>query len=171
MALVGVFGQGYTVVKKATLDKHARSVEMEICTFDSPFKDLLLNEFRINVNALKHGYPVKAILSEPPAENQERDAYLVGDTAQGAWEGLEGKIVAWNGLSWDEMPHLEAYCIEDQVNLIKTAEGWVAHPYRMAEVQFDSWFAPENIGGDTNILKQCYEYLKTRSEFSGAEDA
>lgn len=46
-------------------------------------------------------------LLTPPGSPATGDRYIVGqpgDTATGAWAGLEGKIVEWNGSSWDVEP-------------------------------------------------------------------
>lgn len=43
---------------------------------------------------------ISTTLSTPPATPAEKDAYIVGATATGAWTGKEGYVTVFNGTSW-----------------------------------------------------------------------
>jgi len=44
-------------------------------------------------------------LSTPPISPAESDAYIVAGVGTGAWSGLDGKIVVWDGASWNVDTH------------------------------------------------------------------
>ena len=46
---------------------------------------------------------VSAALSAPPVSPVEKDVYIVGAAATGAWAGLEGRALAYNGTGWDDI--------------------------------------------------------------------
>lgn len=52
------------------------------------------------VNPIWHGNLIDDSLSTPPGSPVTGDSYLVAASATGAWVGLEGYVVQWNGSSW-----------------------------------------------------------------------
>ena len=56
-------------------------------------KETVFNEFLIAMDALFKGSVLSAALSAPPGSPAEGDAYIVGVTATGAWNGWDNQIV------------------------------------------------------------------------------
>jgi hypothetical protein len=175
MALTNFMGaNSYAIIQRVSYDKQSRYIGIEITVYSSPSKAVALTHFRLELQGTTHGgYPVKSrSINTPPESPEVKDAYLVASEATGAWVGLEGKVVAWNGMSWDVIPSDSVYVEDEGKHIVVDGDGWVQDPMLLSPTEFDAIFAVEQLGGeDNNILKACYEYLKTRNEFAGAQDA
>ena len=58
------------------------------------------NNNALRVEVLHRG--AEAITATPPATPAERDVYIVGTGATGAWSGMDGSVVIYIGGAWLE---------------------------------------------------------------------
>lgn len=177
MAFTNFMGIGtYTVIHSANFNKQDKSISMQINTYLSESKTQLLAENRIEVRVDKSGYPVKNLTTNtPPLDSEIRDAYVVASEPTNSWVGLENKVVAWNGMTWDTFEPSDLRRIYDQsgdCTFLWDVDQWIRISSELSDSEFDAFFSVTTQNQeDTNLLKQCYDYLKTRPEFTNAEDA
>lgn len=72
-------------------------------------------------------------LTEPPADPEDGDTYIVGPDATGAWQGYSGQVAVWvagtpNGNWVFGKPRVGwvAYIEDEEVLSVYKAEGWSA---------------------------------------------
>lgn len=176
MALGNVLVSGsYTVIKKLTFDKHDKDLMAFVVTYDSSLKNAVLATFdiRVSCDTSSQCEVVSRVVSTPPANPVVSEKYLIPSGATGVWSDQADKILYWSASNtWEELTEIVCVKVLDEDKLyFKSVTGWVFNPSRLTATEFDDWFSVSAVGGvDNNILKRCYEYLKSRPEFSGATD-
>ena len=119
----------------------------------------------------------------PPTSPNDGDMYLIGSSSpSGAWvdniQKNENDLVEWSeeNVSWSHttilgLPYL--YLESDGKYYSLEANILTEEPLVVDSRLWDVLFKPGKIGKDNNtdIIKQCYTYLKTRPEFSEVVDA
>ena len=105
--------------------------------------------------------------------------FLIADDAEGALQGLEGRIARQNKLTGE----IETYLLEDNRFFLFAEdeekyrtykEGkWVEHEDMKSDKRiWDKWFAPEvALAEGTNPTKQMYKFMKTLDQFKDCVDA
>lgn len=170
MAFLNLLGDSYSVVEHIYFNRSARVLDAAVITYSNHAKKDSLAEFRVAVNIGPNDRRAIAKVATPPAEPQQGDYYLVID-GTGDWAELTGKLLGFNGISWDVIEQ-ELIYLESEDKFYKfDGLTWVeAHTF-LTEDKFDSWFGVEAIGGESNLVRQIYLYLKTLPVFHNVQDA
>jgi hypothetical protein len=63
-------------------------------------KELYHNEALALIDAALHAAVEEGPLAAPPGAPTEGQSWIVGDGANGAWAGKEGRIATWTGAGW-----------------------------------------------------------------------
>lgn len=176
MALGNVLVSGsYTIIKKVSFDKHSKEVTISAVTYNSSLKTtaLILFDIKVTCDQTSQCEVISKEVLVPPATPTLGDRYLIPSGAAGAWSGKDGGVLYWSTANqWEDLPETVCVLVLDEDKLyFKADTGWIFDPSRLTAAWFDNWFSVSAVGGvDNNILKRCYEYLKSRPEFSGATD-
>jgi len=176
MALGNVLVSGsYTIIKKVSFDKHAKEVSIAAVTYNSSLKTtaLILFDIKVSCDTSSQCEVISKEAATPPVTPTLGDRYLIPSGATGAWAGKDGKVLYWSTANeWEELPETVCVLVTDEDKLyFKSDAGWIFDPSRLTAADFDTWFSVSAVGGaDNNILKRCYEYLKSRPEFANATD-
>lgn len=90
-------------------------------------KELFHNEALALLDAALHPAVEEGPLAAPPAAPEAGRSWIVGDTATGAWAGMEGRIATWTGGGWRfvaPVPGMLAWNIEAGYWLSWSPSGW-----------------------------------------------
>ena len=176
MALMNVIGTGgYTVVNITGYNKSNKQLGLELVTYATSLKSVIRGSFDIFISAatdLNYSVITRS-LTEPPEAPVEKDKYLVAPEATGLWEGLDGQVVAFNGLTWDQMTTGQPTLVLDEGIVLEeeSPQVWVVKETLLTEADWDAWFGVDAISGeDNNLVKRSYEFVKALSYFSAATD-
>lgn len=188
MALGNVMKNGsYAQVRNIVYDKSSCVLNFEVSVYyDSTkkeeFANLSFNLQNMDITA----NTVIAKQNEPPNSPNDGDIYLVGPKATGLWLGKkENTLLKFKDTEkiypdvdpekWFDtgLLNLNFLYLESDQKYYKfdTDNSLIELKTVVDSRTWDKYFAANKIGNDnsSDIIKQCYEYLKDRPEFTEAK--
>lgn len=180
MALLNYLSQGtYSVADSVLYSKQQSTLRFVLRVFSDSSKntELASKQFdlgRYTTSQLLGPTP----LTSPPEGYQQGIGYLVGIGATGDWEGRDRTIaVCSNGDEWGFWMLAPNQVFYDSANdtyfklNLNTLEQIVVYPLDDSRL-WDAWFASGLVFSETsNLFKQVYLFLKSRSGFETVTDA
>jgi len=165
----------YSQVRYVVYDKVAKYLAFNLTIYHTSEKLESFAKIDFLFNMGNRVPSVIAKQNKPPVDPKDGDWYAVGAIPTGAWsEYKENTLVEWNseGAIWN--------IIEDQLIYLETNGKYytpvdgkltVSHTVTDSRV-WDKFFDVSKIGvnNNTDIVKQCYLFLKSRPEYTNAID-
>jgi len=168
----------YAQVRHIVYDKIEQTVAFSLDIFHTNAKEEVFATLQFNLYMSQTVPTVIAKQNKPPVDPKDGDMYAVGAIPTGAWsEYKENTLVKWRNLSdasWDwTVENLELIYLEANGKYYRLVnESLVVKETTVDSHTWDTFFSSDKIGAlnNSDIIKQCYEYLKIRSEFVNAVD-
>lgn len=170
MALTGLIGNGtYTRIENISYNRIDKYLGIIITTYLDSNKSIKLSTFNIDIK-VDTPQEVESMLSAPPESPNVSQFYLVGPNPTGDWVGKSG-VVGWNGLAWTDNPSVSVLAKDSGIIYDKNGTEWLPSKTKLSEAAWLAAFDTPAISGvNNNIIKKCYDYLKTLPEFANAQD-
>lgn len=171
MALLNFLTNGsYSVISNIFYNKQSRFIDLQVDIFSDSSKESLLVSVPYRIDGKILYGDVNGISNIPPESSSEGNCWAVTGEATGVWTGYEGFLMIYENESWSSRAVEDGHTVKNENDskiYIKTSNNWVEHTSTIDSVTWDTYFSVDAISGsNNNLIKQIYEWLKTRPEFS-----
>jgi hypothetical protein len=175
MALIGFAGaNSYTVIAPA-IDRHSMFVYISLKTFSDSTKTnlLFMHQLTVNPNTETSIELAGIVDGDMPSNPSDEQRFFVKSVTDQQYASYVGKIITWGNSTWryDNRDISRLFRLAGQTQMfVINADLTTSNVDYMYQSDFDSWFSVAAISGTSNFIKQCYEYLKSRPEYSHCTD-
>jgi hypothetical protein len=190
MALLNISGTGtYGVIEAFNYDKTYRTIGFSVNVYSSSSKELMLFSRNFSLSCISDDLKALSITKTAPTEDDvEPNYYFVPKNAVGEWAGRgpcfaqflgerkldeNGNSIPFSNISYLPFsPGQAVFCVEDGLHYRINSDGVAVREVKGSPAIWDKYFSAAVISGqDTNILKQCYTFIKDTGIFPSAVEA
>lgn len=168
----------YAFISTVNIDKNSKSVQFTIDVFQDDSKLDLLFSRTFFLSCLTNYRPATSVSKlQSDGTEVDGDYYFVPSNATGDWAVHAGKYLQYmnQGESLSTIPHEST---EGEIIQIPSGQVYRINGSKMPVLQiagtmavWNTFFAFEvSTAANTNLIKQCYEFLKTTPIAVGATD-
>lgn len=174
MALSNILKNGtYSVVDEVTISRRNKLIQFSLYVYSDSSKEelIMVRPFLIVPSSYVE---VRSISSTPNVGNPvEHDKVFIPMDHVGDYESFKGKIISYNGQFWEEFSYQDAIITVDRKKMYRIrADGLLAKAIHGSVDLWDNYFTSSvSTNSNTNIVKQCYKYIKDSEFYEEAVDA
>jgi hypothetical protein len=169
----------YAAISSAQIDRNYQGITFTIDVFTDNTKTSLLFSKQISFLCMSNYKTVTdAFRLEPNGTEADGDYYWIPIEATGEWAQFAGKYLQYlkQGTEVTQLPHEpsggDCFLVPSgacyRINPNKTLTQQIVGSATIWDTFFDF---PVSTAPNTNLIKQCYEFLKTTHLYQGASEA
>jgi hypothetical protein len=179
MALIGFAGTGTYSVVSVFYNKQIRNCGIELTTYKDATKTKILFHHRVDVLAsnpsiMQIDAIVDGVLPESPSDGDVIFMNSISNPELSAYEKnlltYQGSTATWRIDSMTQHSHYRVGAEGVTLRWDNPTLSLVEEDDLLSSAGYDAWFGVEAISGTSNILKQCYDYLKSLPEYAHCTD-
>lgn len=166
----------YTTIDAVEFSKRNRLLSIDLTVWQSEAKEKIIAQMPIKIEGVVKSTVVSKVISVLPESPDQQNLYLLVAEANHIYEQdgeeisnpIPAGVVWFNGSGWNSIPYDSVY--DGKKFYRRDDAGYVEDNDPKNDIWFDATFGIAEQNASSDLYAFCYKYLKTRKEFSTAED-